>query len=343
MMVSKKTLPISVLGAGSWGTALALLLARNGQVTRLWDWNPAHIATLQTQRVNARYIPGVPFPETLSLYADLQAAVADVEDILIVVPSHAFPGLVSKLKPLLKSNKHGKFPRIAWGTKGLDPNSGRFLHQFVAEELGHAVPVAILAGPTFATEVAAGLPSAITLAANNRQFADDLLERLHNNHFRVYLSTDLIGVQVCGTVKNVLAVATGICDSLQLGANARCALLTRGLAEMTRLGLALGGQLETFLGLAGVGDLVLTCHNDLSRNRRFGLALGQGLNIEAAVASIGQAVESIDNVELVHDLAQKQSVVMPVVEQVYQVLHHGKLPSEAVEALMSRDPAVEVS
>ena len=262
---------ISVLGAGSWGSALAILAARNGCQTLLWGHNPGQIALLEQDNENARYLPGFPFPEQLSVTADLAEAAAFSDILLIAVPSHAFQQTLIQLKPYLPPDI-----RIAWATKGFNPDDGLLLDHTVEKQLSAKIPTAVLSGPTFAREVAADLPTAITIASRQKDFAADLANKLHSQRFRIYTSSDIIGVQVGGAIKNVFAIAAGIADGLGLGANTRAALITRGLTEIMRLGLAMGGKQETFMGLAGLGDLILTCTDNQSRNRRLGLALGQG-------------------------------------------------------------------
>ena len=328
--------PIAVLGAGSWGTALAIQLARNGNPTRLWGHDPGEITPLATDRVNRRYLPDAPLPPGLEATADLAAATDGVRDVLVVVPSHAFAETLVRLADLLPANA-----RLAWATKGLEPDSGRLLSELAAERLPGITALAVLSGPTFAREVAAGLPTAITVAANRKAFADALSRRLHAESFRTYTSRDLVGVQLGGAVKNVLAIAAGIADGLGFGANARAALITRGLAEMLRLGRALGARRDTFMGLAGLGDLVLTCTDDQSRNRRFGLALGRGTSTERALAEIGQVVEGRGTAREVRRLAQRNGVEMPIVEQAYRVLWDGRPPRDAVHALLARTPKAE--
>lgn len=327
----ESNLPITVLGAGAWGTALAILLARNGQDVRLWDHDPEHCAALSKQRFNQRYLPDITFPEKLHIYSDLVEALSDVQDILIVVPSHAFRSVLVRMQPLLKSRS----VRIVWGSKGVDPQSGKLLHEVVEELLGDKTPLAFIAGPSFAKEVALNLPTAVTLAHNNQAFAQSLLQRLHNPNFRLYLSDDIVGAQVSGAVKNILAVGVGVSDGLSLGANARCALITRGLAELMRLGKMLGGRSDTFMGLAGLGDLILTATDDQSRNRRFGLALGRGVNLQQAEKEIG-LVEGASNAARVYALAQRLNVDMPITEQVYKLLYEDLAPAAAVKALLSR-------
>ena len=323
--------PITVLGAGSWGTALAIRLATR-QDTLLWGHEPEAMATLSATRENADFLPGIAFPDRLGIEADLERAVRASRDLLIVVPSHAFREVIQNITPLL-----GSAARIAWATKGLEQGSGKFMSDVLEEELGSTYPSAVLSGPTFALEVARGLPTALTVASNNPTFANDLAARLHGDVMRVYTSDDMLGVQLGGTVKNVLAIAAGISDGLELGANSRAALITRGLAEIIRLGDAMGARRETLMGLAGVGDLILTCTDDLSRNRRLGLALGRGTTLEIAVDEIGQVVEGFNTAREVVQLARAYRVDMPISEQVYLVLHEGLSPRDAVHNLLSRD------
>ena len=327
-----RSTPIAVLGAGSWGTALALHLARLGNDTRLWGRNVDELQQMQTQRENTRYLPGIPFPDTLTATGDLARALNGVRDVLIAVPSHAFRSSLQALKPFVGSDV-----RIVWATKGFEHGAQALLSTVVSDEFTSETPQAVLSGPSFAKELAAGLPTAITLAANDAEFRNALAQRLHSDRFRVYLSDDMIGVQVGGAVKNVLAVGAGMCDGLGFGANARTALITRGLAEITRLGLALGGKLETFYGMAGLGDLILTCTDNQSRNRRFGLALGQGKSPAQAQAEIGQVVEAASNAEEVVLLARKLGIEMPISEQIYRILHEGIDPRVAAKELLMRE------
>lgn len=318
---------IAVLGAGSWGTALAIHLARAGHRITLWAHRPEHAAQLLADGHNARYLPDAAFPVGLSVQSDLGAAVAGINTILVVVPSHALRGVLTILKPLIAQGT-----RIIWATKGLELDTACLPHQVVEETLG-TCSMAVLSGPTFAREVAAGLPAAVAVAARDQHFAREVAELFHNGRFRAYTSPDLIGVEVGGAVKNVLAIATGAADGLHFGANSRAALITRGLAEVMRLGLALGGQAATFMGLAGLGDLVLTCTDDQSRNRRLGLALARGLTSEQAHQEIGQVVEGVQAASAVWTLAQREGVRMPITEQVYRILYEELSPQAAVEAL----------
>ncbi len=328
--------PITVLGAGSWGTALAIRLAVNNNSTCLWGHEPEAMATLERERQNRQFLPGIGFPEQLSIQAELTQAIHQGRDLLIAVPSHAMREVLTRAAPALESDS-----RIAWATKGLESRSGKFMHQVLEEVLGTRYPAAVLSGPTFAQEVATGLPTALTVASTNPPFANDLANRLHGETMRVYTSDDIIGVQLGGTVKNVLAIAAGISDGLNLGANSRAALITRGLAEIIRLGDALGARRETLMGLAGVGDLILTCTDDQSRNRRLGLALGRGTPVEIAVREIGQVVEGFNTAREVVQLATRYKVDMPISEQVFRVLHEGLPPGEAVHNLLTREIKAE--
>jgi len=326
---------IAVLGAGSWGTALAIVLARKGQVVKLWDQDQSLLAEIARDRQNQRYIPGVDLPDNILVCRDVNQLFENTQDILMVVPSHAFSKALQGIKPFL-TQQH----RIVWATKGLDPN-GEFLHHVAERELGMDRPYAMLSGPSFAKEVAIGLPTAVMIASKNNQFKQDLVTRFHYGPFRVYTTDDLVGVQFSAVVKNVLAVAVGISDGIELGANARAALITRGLAEMMRLGEALGAKRDTLMGLAGCGDVILTCTDNQSRNRRFGLALAKGLNQEQALLEIGQVVEAVYNVEQLYRLAQKQGIDLPIAEQVFKIMKEGISPREALDSLLSRPPKSE--
>lgn len=332
-----ETKPYAVLGAGSWGTALALQLARAGHPTLLWSHSDEHYKTMLAARNNDEYLPGITFPPALQPVLDLKATITQVRDILVVVPSHAFRETVQKLKPLL-TEQH----RLAWGTKGLEQGTRKLLHQIVREELGITVPVAAVSGPTFAMEVAKGLPGAITVASKDSQFANDLARALHSEFFLTYTSDDIIGVELGGAAKNVMAIAAGIADGMGFGTNTRAALITRGLSEIMRLGVAMGGQRETFMGLSGLGDLVLTCSDDQSRNRRFGLAMGKGMDVESARKTVSQVVEGIGTAKTLYYLSQDYKVSMPITEQVYKVIYEGQSPRNAVHILMDRPPRPEI-
>ena len=338
MTVSAK---ITVLGAGSYGTALAICLARNGHETLLWGRDGHQVDDMVSLRENAKYLAGCPFPDSLSATSDLRIAIQASNNILVVVPSHAFGDMLKQIKTVVDESANPNV-KIAWATKGLDPQSGDLLQNVARNVLGEDVALAVLSGPTFAKEMAAGLPTAISLSSTDDDFAATLSNLLHcEKCFRVYPNKDFIGVQLGGAVKNVIAIGAGIADGIGFGANARTALITRGLAEMTRLGIALNADPATFMGMAGLGDLVLTCTDNQSRNRRFGLALGKGIDVEQAITDIGQVVEGYRNTKEVHTLAQRMNVEMPIVEQVYQVLYQGKAAKLAAADLLSRNQTQE--
>ena len=322
---------VAVLGSGSWGTALAVHLARTGHGTVLWGIETAELDAMARERVNSRYLPGVALPDGVAIEHDLVRAVTGADQLLVVVPSHAFREVLEQVRPLLRPGQ-----RVAWATKGFELSTGKLPHQVAAEVLGSTVPTAVLSGPTFAREVGAGLPSAMTVASYDGDYAMQLARSISGRNFRAYASSDMVGVEVGGAVKNVLAIGAGISDGLGFGANTRVALITRGLAEMMRLGVALGADRETFMGLAGLGDLVLTCTDDQSRNRRCGLLLAAGKSAAQAQAEIGQVVEGVLAARAVRDVAQRLGVVMPISEQVYRVLYEGAPAKEAVHALMTR-------
>jgi glycerol-3-phosphate dehydrogenase (NAD(P)+) len=323
--------PIAVLGAGSWGTALAIQFARSGRPTRLWGRDAEALRVMAKDRRNARYLSGGTFPESLSVASDLGSALHSVLDVLVVVPSHAFRSVLQEISPRLDPGM-----RLAWATKGFELDSGKLPHQVARDVLGTARSIAVLSGPTFAREVGAGLPTAMTIASPDEAFATALAQGLSSNNFRAYTSTDIVGVEVGGAVKNVLAVGAGLSDGLGFGANTRIALITRGLVEMTRLGVALGAHRDTFMGLAGLGDLVLTCTDDQSRNRRFGLLLAAGKTPDQALAEIGQAVEGYLAAKAVRNVANREGVDMPLCEGIYSVLYEQKPAKEVVRGLMSR-------
>jgi len=322
---------VAVLGSGSWGTALAVHLGRTGHRTILWGIETDELMAMTRDRVNSRYLPGVTLPERVEIEHDFARAVGDADQLLIVVPSHAFREVLERAKPLLKAGQ-----RVAWATKGFELATGKLPHEVAAEVLGPGVPMAVLSGPTFAKEVGAGLPSAMVVASKDADYAMQLARGISGENFRAYASSDMIGVEVGGAVKNVLAIGAGISDGLGFGANTRVALITRGLAEMMRLGVALGAERDTFMGLAGLGDLVLTCTDNQSRNRRCGLLLAAGKTAEQAQAEIGQVVEGVLAARAVHDVARRLGVEMPISEQIYQVLYAGVPAKEAVYALMGR-------
>lgn len=328
--------PIAVLGAGSWGTALASLLARHGYPTVLWGRDAGQIDAIEHRHLNPRYLPGVALPESLHATTDLAAAVSRADLLLVVTPSHAFNETLRALAPHRRAHAG-----VAWATKGFEPGSGRFLHEVAFEVLGPGVPLAVVTGPSFAKEVAQGLPTAVTVHSDDEAFAQSVAEALHGPAFRAYTGMDMQGAELGGAMKNVLAVATGIADGMSLGLNARAGLITRGLNEMLRLNVALGGRAETLMGLAGLGDLVLTCTGDLSRNRRLGLALGRGQSLKDAVAEIGQVVESVQTVDEVMRLASRHGIELPISMLVQRVLHEEITPAEGLKIILSREQKPE--
>ena len=326
---------VSVLGSGSWGTALAAVLARNDVPTTLWGRNPAAIEEMQTTRRNTRYLPELELPAALRCTHNLDEAVRSAQVLLIVTPSHAFGELIERIAACVAPDAG-----VAWATKGFDPASGRFLHEIVAERLP-GVPAAIVTGPSFAREVAQDLPTAVTVHSADPAFAQKMADLLHSARFRAYTGSDMIGAELGGAMKNVLAVATGVADGMRLGLNARAGMITRGLNEMLRLGAAIGARAETLMGLAGLGDLVLTCTGDLSRNRRLGLALGRGVGLRQAVAEIGQVVESIETVDTVMRLAARHGIELPISQGVQRVLHEEITPKEGLRQLLAREQKAE--
>lgn len=330
-MHSRRTEPMTVVGAGSWGTALAILLAREGHPTQLWGRDGSQLDAMRASRCNLRYLPEAKFPDELQIAADLPKALEVSRDALIAVPSHVFRATLQDVRPHLRRDA-----RIAWATKGFEIATGLLPHQVVREILGET-PGAVLSGPTFAKEVGAGLPTAMTIASADERFAKELAMSLSGPRFRAYTQTDIMGVEVGGAVKNVIAIGSGIADGMGFGANTRVALITRGLAEMMRLGVKLGALRETFMGLAGLGDLVLTCTDDQSRNRRFGIALGRGASPATAQSAIHQVVEGVSAARAVHDVALRLQVDMPICHEIYAIMYENKPVRSAVQALMGRD------
>jgi glycerol-3-phosphate dehydrogenase (NAD(P)+) len=328
---------LGVLGAGSYGTAMAIQVARRGTPTRLWGRNPVELAAMQSARVNARYLPGCHFPASLTATSDLETTVRESAHLLIVVPSAALRETLERIAPLL-----GAEQGLACACKGLEPGTGRLVHEVVADALGEARALAVISGPTFAKEMGLGLPTAVTVASRNEAFADLIAQSLHGDGFRAYTSDDVIGVEIGGSAKNVMAIAVGIADGMGLGANTRAALVTRGLAEIMRLGEALGAQPETLMGLAGMGDLVLTCTDNQSRNRRLGLLLAQGSTVAQASQEIQQVVEGVKAAPEVLRLARRLGVDMPITEQVVRLIAGEITPVQAVRNLATRPAKAEL-
>jgi glycerol-3-phosphate dehydrogenase (NAD(P)+) len=327
---------VAVLGAGSWGTALAALMARHGCPTTLWGRDAAVAAAINAGEGNTRYLPGIALPAGLRATTSLGSALEGAGLVLVAVPSHAFAGTLAALAPLRPAAAG-----VAWATKGFEPGSGRFLHEVAGGVLGPGVPLAVVTGPSFAREVAEGLPTALTVHSDTPAFAKLVADALHGPAFRAYTGDDMLGAELGGAMKNVLAVATGVADGMGLGLNARAGIITRGLNEMLRLNAAIGGRPETLMGLAGLGDLVLTCTGDLSRNRRLGLALGRGQSIDEAVRAIGQVVESIQTADEVMRQADRHGVELPIASAVRDVLHGAITPAEGLARLLSREQKAE--
>ncbi|QOI10870.1 NAD(P)H-dependent glycerol-3-phosphate dehydrogenase [Blochmannia endosymbiont of Colobopsis nipponica] len=321
---------VVIIGAGAYGTALGIMLAKNGHKVFLWGHNPIRMRALKINRFHHHFVPDLKFPKLLFVEDSLQVALSVARDIIIAVPSNVFNSVLIKLKPHLRFDS-----RIILATKGLESKTGRFLQDVTREILGQEIPLAIISGPTFAKEIAMGLPTAIVVVSNNSLFIKDLENLLKcNNHFMVFIHSDFVGIQLTGVVKNIVAIASGISDGVGFGANARIALITCGFAEMLSLGLAMGGKLSLFTGMAGLGDLVLTCTDNQSRNRRFGILLGQGVGVSNAIKKVGQVVEGFNNTKEVRILSHQYNVVMPIVEQIYQILYHDKDVREAAFCLM---------
>lgn len=328
--------PIAVVGAGSWGTALAMQLARTGHAVRLWARDRAHVDEMRRDRVNRRYLPNARLDEAIEPVAALDAALGGPAHVLIAVPSSAFAQILDAVAATIDTGRG-----LAWATKGFEPGTGRLLSETVGDRLGTGIALAVVTGPSFAGEVARGLPTAVTVGASDPEFGQAWAARLHGSSFRAYYTADLVGAQLGGAIKNVLAIACGMADGLGLGENTRAALITRGLAEMMRLGEAMGARSRTLTGLAGLGDLVLTCTGEASRNRRFGLALGSGGNVEDALDEVGQVVEGYHAAEEVMRAAERAGVEMPIAQQVHGILYRGWSAAKGVRVLMEREQKAE--
>lgn len=327
---------IAVYGAGAWGTALALAFNHRHQIT-LWSREADHVSELDQLRINHKFLPGFTLPTDMAFSHCLPSTANQADLHLIVTP---LAGLRDTLRGIAQ-HSNSSTP-ILWACKGLEANTGKLPHQIVQEEIGQVSTCGALTGPSFAQEVAQGLPAAITLAAFSKDFAQQLSKQLHTPHLRIYANDDVIGAEIGGAVKNIMAIAAGIADGMGFGLNARAALITRGLAEIARLGCALGGRQETLMGLAGMGDLILTCTGDLSRNRKVGLLLAQGKSLAQSVESLGHVAEGVSTTREVAALADRLGVSMPICQAVNQILFHGLPAREAVEQLLARDPKVEL-
>jgi len=328
---------ISVFGAGAWGTALSTALSDRHQVM-LFGRDAQAIAEMSIRRENARYLPGLALPSSLKLTSHLPSAISHASDGLMIAATS-----VAGLRPLLTSFLPYALPNLIWLCKGFEEGSALLPHQIVRELMGETLPCGALSGPSFAQEVARGLPCALTIASADPALCQLAVSAIHGHTIRVYSSDDLVGVEVGGAVKNVLAIATGIADGLGLGMNARAALITRGLAEITRLGIALGGRSETFMGLTGVGDLILTCTGDLSRNRQVGLGLAAGKSLGTIVNELGHVAEGVRCVRAVQQLARQHQIVTPIVDAVARVLFESETPLNALQQLLARESRVETA
>jgi len=333
---------VTVIGAGSWGTALAVLLSKNISRVTLWGHDPEELRPIIKQRENQRFLPGIALPDNLDVKIDLEQAINDELCFVMVVPSHAFRAALMTLRNQLESTKKNiNGMSLVWGTKGFDPKSGDLLSHVVQQIFPEVRRKGVISGPSFAMETAIAMPTALTLASESADAAESMSTWFRTEFTRVYFNNDPVGVQLGGAIKNVMAIAAGISDGLGYGANARAALITRGLSELTRLGITLGGKPDTFMGLTGVGDLILTCTDNQSRNRRFGLGLGKGKNHNEIKAQIGQEIEGINTVRELFAISQKHDVDMPITEQVYKIVYHDANPDEAVRNLLRRDPKPE--
>jgi glycerol-3-phosphate dehydrogenase (NAD(P)+) len=327
---------VAVFGAGSWGTALAIQLARNDVEVNLWGHQTGHIENLARDRENLAYLPGIKLASNIHPLSSVENCLQGAQLVLIAVPSKAFRGFLQLIKPVIEADIS-----LFWASKGFEIETGKLMHQLVVEELpGHHYGV--ISGPTFASEVARGLPAAITCAGDDSSSTEFFASLLHGNRFRCYTSSDVVGVELGGALKNILAIAVGIADGLGFGANTRAALITRGLSEIMRLGKVLGAREETLMGLAGLGDLILTCTDDQSRNRRFGLAIGEGMSLHQAEMAVGQTVEGLRAARAVYYMSRDLDLELPIMEQVYRVLYESIKPLEAVQLLENRPQRAEL-
>lgn len=340
-MSSKKNSTAAVIGAGSWGTALAGVLSRKGNKTFLWGHRPEHVETLKKERQNSRYLPGCLFGENLHPTSDLKEAVEESDVLCMVVPSQVYRSVFKKILPFLQSNHV-----IVSAVKGIENSTLLTMTQVMEEELSRAgtaepIQLAVLSGPSFAREVADNIPTAVTIGCRSVTTAKMLQEFFGTDTFRIYASTDITGLEISAAFKNIIAIATGICDGLGYGMNTRAALITRGLAEITRFGIHQGADPQTFSGLSGLGDLILTCTGDLSRNRSVGVQLGQGKKLEQILSEMNMVAEGVKTTLSGYRLCRKHGIEMPILQQVYEILYENKDCSKAVKDLLSRDMTIE--
>ncbi len=333
---------VAVIGSGSWGTALAILLAKNGHKVRLWGHKKEHVEKLVSDRENKKYLPGIVFPKSLSLSYILEDAVEVASIVVMVVPSHAFREIFMRVCPFLKPNC-----RLVSAVKGIENDTLVTMTQIMEDVLTKSpksrrgIEIGVISGPSFAKEVALCLPTAVTIGFKKLTTAIDIQKSFVNEYFRVYASSDIIGLEISAALKNVIAIAAGVCEGLGLGLNTRAALITRGLAEIRRLGKKLNADDSTFSGLSGIGDLILTCTGDLSRNRMVGVNLGKGKQLNEIIKEMSMVAEGIKTTKSAHDLANKLNIEMPILEQVYQILYKNKKSSLAVRDLLNRELKVE--
>lgn len=325
---------IAVVGAGSWGTAVGSWLARNGHDVRIWDIDLTIIEDINENRCNSRYLPDCELPSNLRGFDTLESAMQDCSTVVVVVPSRVFDIALGNVASNLNLMNPAAVPVMVWATKGFAPKTGDLLSDVVNRILGDSAVSAVLSGPSFAYEVVRGMPTGVDLASSSEEHIEAIANLFRNESSLVYTTSDMIGVQVGGATKNVIAIAAGISDGLNLGINARSLLITRGLAETNRLNVALGGKAETMMGLSGMGDLILTCSGNLSRNRRLGLGLGQGKPLNEVLEEIGQEVEGMQSTRETFELGQKLDVFMPATERIYRILFEGLSPMQAAKELM---------
>ena len=332
---------LTVLGGGAWGTAIAAWLARNGHIVRQWARSSAVVNEINSSQTNHRYLPNISLPDQITAYSSLDEAMRSSSGVVLVVPSLAFDSVMREVAKNLGAMNQSHKPFVVWGTKGLEPGTGRLLSELAENILGGSAHSAVLSGPSFALEISAGLPAALVIGSKASEEVESVADWFRNDVVRIYTNCDVVGIQLGGAVKNVIAIAAGVSDGLNLGVNARSALITRGLAEMRRLNVALGGQDETLMGLAGMGDLILTCSDNKSRNRRTGLGLGLGKPLNQILIEIGQEAEGVHAAKEVHKLSAKLNVEMPITRQVFRMLFKSLPASDAVKELLARDPAQE--
>ncbi len=341
MNSKRSTISAAVIGAGSWGTAISAWLSRNGHDVRVWDIDPAIIDDIDTRRVNSRYLPNIRLPENLLAMRRIEDAMQACSMTVIAVPSRVFHSAIESVDHHLDRMDPAVTPAVVWGTKGFAQQTGELLSTVAERTLGDRAVTGVISGPSFAHGVVRNLPAGFDFATRCTQRREELANYFRNAHTLVYATDDIVGVQIGGATKNVIAIAAGIADGLGLGINAHCLLVTRGLAEMNRLNVALGGRLETLMGLSGLGDLVLTCSDDLSRNRRLGQGLGQGKSAEQVVAEIGQEVEGIQSAKETYLVGKNMDVFMPTTERIYRILYEGLSPVQAAQELMAIGPSLQ--